>query len=269
LWGSDIAGYAGTPTPELFVRWTQFATFTPFMQVHMTSNLGPWDFGPEALEIFRQFAVLRVQLFPYLYDAVHVTARSGLPVIRPMAMAFESDGEAATHIYQYMFGPDLLVAPIHQPGTVRSVYLPRGTWFDYWSGERIDGPLMKEVEAPLSRIPLFVRGGAILPMLPSGVETLVMRHAGMNAEVVSLDDRRVLDVWPGADGELQTWDGITASLRDSVLTLSATPSRPLTLHLRERRLSSLPPRASRVRYDESSGITTVEFTKIEGVQRDE
>src|SRR5690606_18199325 len=106
LWGHDIAGYAGRPSKEVFVRWTQLGAFSPLMQVHMTSNWGPWDFDDEALAIFRRFATLRVRLFPYLYDAVHETARTGLPVIRPMALAFQDDPDAAGHIYQYMFGPD-------------------------------------------------------------------------------------------------------------------------------------------------------------------
>jgi alpha-D-xyloside xylohydrolase len=198
LWGSDIAGYAGTPDRETFIRWTQFATFCPFMQVHMTSNLGPWDFGEEAQEIFRKFAVLRSQLFPYLYDAAHESARSGMPVIRPMALAYPDDATARQQVYQFLFGEDLLVAPMYQRGMRRTVYLPKGVWFDYWSGARHEGPTFLEVDVPLDRIPLFARAGAIIPMLPADVMTLV-----------KLDDRRLVAVWPGASGERSTWDGMT------------------------------------------------------------
>lgn len=234
LWGSDIAGYAGTPSKEVFLRWTQFATFTPLMQIHMTSNLGPWDFGEEALAIFRDFARLRIRLFPYLYDAVHEAAATGMPVIRPMALVFQDDPEAAEHVDQYLFGPDLLVAPVVRPVTGRAVYLPAGVWYDYWSGARHEGPRILEVEAPLARIPLFVRAGAIIPMLPEGIDTLIPRHPGMAPEVVAIDERRVLQVWPGESGSVDTWDGIRAALErhGDRATLRVASDRPRPVEIR-------------------------------------
>jgi alpha-D-xyloside xylohydrolase len=235
LWGTDIAGYAGRPSKDVFIRWTQFAAFTPFMQVHMTSNLGPWDFDDQTLEIFRRFTVLRTRLFPYLYDAAHEAARSGMPVIRPMPFAFEGDDEARRHMYQYMYGPDLLVAPIVQPGMHRAVYLPAGSWIDFWTGETLAGPRTIEVEAPLERMPLFVRAGAVLPMLPADVQTLVPRTARMAADVVAIDGRRVLQVWPGASGAVRTYDGIDATVErsgaDVTLRWSSPTARPLSIEL--------------------------------------
>jgi alpha-D-xyloside xylohydrolase len=236
LWGSDIAGYAGTPSKEVFNRWTQFAAFTPFFQVHMTSNLGPWDFDAETLDIFGEFARLRTQLFPYLYEAVHETARSGMPVIRPMALAFPDDEVAAGHVFQYMFGPDLLVAPVYQSGTSRSVYLPGGDWVDFWDGMPRSGPAVLEVDAPLARMPLFVRAGAVLPMLPADIETLIERHDRMDGDVIALDDRRVVQVWPGATGSSRSsWDGISAELTTDggrrVLVIESERLRPIDIEL--------------------------------------
>ncbi len=210
LWGSDIAGYAGTADKEVFIRWTQFSAFTPFMQVHMTSNKGPWDYDDETLEIFRKFTSLRTQLFPYLYEAVHESAEMGMPVIRPMALAFPGDGEAATRIYQYMFGPNILVAPVYQRVSERNVYLPEGKWVDYWTGKKHEGPADLEVSAPLDRMPLFVQAGAILPLIPEEVETLIPRHEKMDNDIVALDERRVLQVWPGEKGSIETRDGLRA-----------------------------------------------------------
>jgi alpha-D-xyloside xylohydrolase len=126
-----------------------------------------------------------------------------MPIIRPMILAFQNDPAAAAHRYQYMFGPDLLVAPMYQPGTHRGVYLPKlpgsGEWLDYWTGNSFAGGQTIEVKAPLDRMPLFVRAGAIIPMLPEEIDTLIPRHAAMSKEVVAIDDRRVLQVWPGAD----------------------------------------------------------------------
>jgi alpha-D-xyloside xylohydrolase len=269
LWGSDIAGYAGRPDKEIFIRWTQFATFTPFMQVHMTSNLGPWDFDAETLEIFRAFASLRMRLFPYVYDAAHAAANTGLPIMRPMALAFQNDPEAARQIYQYLFGPDLLVAPVYQPGTHRVVYLPAGRWVDYWSRRVYDGPRVMEVEAPLSRIPLFVRAGAILPLLPDDVQTLVERHAELSPDVVALDDRRVLEVWPGGNGSVATWDGVRATVTVSdgqaALRLATTQPRPLEVRLNGRRIDPRVPGAS-VRYDKGTNQTRITFAMFSGDQ---
>lgn len=267
LWGHDIAGYAGVPSKDVFIRWTQFGTFSPLMQVHMTSNWGPWDFDQEALEIFRRFARLRIRLFPYLYDAVHETARTGLPVIRPMALAFPGDPEAAERSYQYMFGPDLLVAPVYQPVTRRSVYLPSGRWIDFWSGELREGPVTVEVEAPLDRIPLFVRAGAIIPMLPQDVETLVRRNDAMAGDVVALDERRVLEVWPGGSGSVRTWDGLAAALETDdgrvVLRVGSETARPVEIRLRGRALPGLSIPGAEVRVD-GSGVTVISFPVLVG-----
>lgn len=269
LWGSDIAGYAGTPTAEVFLRWTQFATFTPLMQVHMTSNLGPWDFGEEALEIFRRFALLRIRLFPYIYDAVHEAARSGLPPIRPMAMAFPDEPEAGEHVYQYLFGPDLLVAPVHRAETSRPVYLPAGRWYDYWTRTALEGGRVLEADAPIDRSPLFVRAGAILPLLPDDVRTLVPPDASLSPEVIGLDDRRVLEVWPGAEGAVATHDGLAARLERAgaawTLRLSAETARPVEVRLVGRRVIPFEAEGGRVLPAEAgSPGTRISFERLEG-----
>lgn len=235
FWAHDIAGYIGTPDKELFIRWTQFGALSPCMQVHMTSNLGPWDFDEQTLSIYRMFAKLHTQLFPYLYDAAHQAAATGMPIIRPMVLAFPTDPAASQHRYQYMFGPDLLVAPIYQPGTHRSVYLPTlndgAKWIDFWTGTAHAAGKTIEVDAPLERMPLFVRGGALLCMLPAEIDTLIPRNAEMSRDVVAIDDRRVLTIWPGPGRSLATYDGIHAATSRSngrtTLSLSSRTPRPI------------------------------------------
>ena len=206
LTGHDIAGYFGRPDKELFVRWTQFGAFSPLMMVHMTSNLGPWDFDEETLAIYRKFAKLHTGLFPYIYEAAHEAQRTGLPIIRAMVLAYPDDPDARKHPYQYLFGPDLLVAPMYRGGTRRTVWLPPGEWFDYWSGARISGGRTIEVEAPLDEVPLFVRAGAVIPMLPGDIDTLVPGNDAIARDVVTLDERRVVEVWPGSEGAFSTRD---------------------------------------------------------------
>jgi len=236
MWGSDIAGYMGDATPELFIRWTQFAAFSPLMMVHMQSNKGPWDYGDTALGVYREFARLHTRLYPYILNAATEASKDGVPVIRPMAYSFPGDPAAAREQFQYLFGPDLLVAPMYQSGTRRSVYLPEGRWIDYWSGRVYEPRQTIDAAAPIERLPLFVREGAIIPMLPTAVDTLLSRTEGMDDGVRCLDDRLLLEVWPGEEGELRCPDGTWAKLAwengKSVLRLAPGFRRDIEVRLR-------------------------------------
>ncbi len=243
MWGHDIAGYIGEPTPEVFIRWTQFGAFSPLMQVHMTCNKGPWDFGDQALDVYRRYAKLHTQLYPYLRDAAIEASHTGMPIIRPMALAFQDDPQAANRIDQYLFGPDLLVAPIYRGSTRREVYLPVGVWIDYWTGQPTTGPAVIEADAPLDRIPLYVRAGAIIEMLPADVDTLVSANPALDKSVVPIDERRILQIWPGAESKLATSDGLTASValraNQAELSVESSQIRPLEIWLMHSSANSL------------------------------
>jgi alpha-D-xyloside xylohydrolase len=192
LWMSDLGGYlkhVRYPGDEiLFARWTQYSAFSPGMEVMSDLNLGPWDYGDEDLRIFRQYSVLHMSLFPYRYAAAQESARDGLPMMRALVLMHQDDREAREATTEYYFGPDLLVAPVLSPVTQRAVYLPEGKWIDYWTGKSIAGKQTLAADAPLDRIPLYVREGAILPKIPEDVMTLVP----------ALDARRVYEIYPGA-----------------------------------------------------------------------
>ena len=160
-------------------------------------NLGPWDYGFEALRIFRLYSVLHMSLFPYRYAAAQESARNGLPMMRALVLMHQDDPEARVAETEYYFGPDLLVAPVFSPVTERAVYLPEGAWIDYWSGKRLAGRRTIAAAAPLDRIPLYVREGAILPKIPDDVMTLVPRAEVKDPNVKPLDDRRVYEIYPG------------------------------------------------------------------------
>lgn len=167
--GADVGGFLDHATPELFLRWLQMAVFTPFLRNH--SNIGtrrqePWAFGPQVEDITRDFLNLRYQLLPYLYGLFAESARTGTPVARPLLWHFPGDPNAVACSDQFLLGPNLLVCPILQPGThARSVYLPRGEWFDFWTGAKLSGGTHLCADAPLERIPLFLRAGTILPLV--------------------------------------------------------------------------------------------------------
>jgi len=230
LWMGDLGGYnktaRSTPDPVLFARWTEYAAFSPGMEVMSSYNFGPWDYGDEALRIFRQYSVLYMSLFPYRYAAAQESARTGLPMMRPLALMHQDDPEARAAGTEYYFGPDLLVAPILGPVTQRAVYLPEGDWIDYWSGRRLAGRQTIAADAPLDRIPLYVRGGAILPRIFEDVMTLVPARAYTDQAVISLGNRRVYEIYPGAERvTLRDFEGRTIEPGAASLMIAGQPAQ--------------------------------------------
>ncbi len=158
FWGSDIGGYRWSPSKELFIRWTQFGAFCPIMSVGGKSYHEPWMFDTETIRIFRRFAQLHSDLFPYIWRYAQKAVSEGIPLMRPLFWDFPEDPQAWEKEFEYLFGGELLVAPIYQPGNERSVYLPKGQWMDFWSSEIYDGPNnIQNYEVSLSQIPLFIR----------------------------------------------------------------------------------------------------------------
>jgi alpha-D-xyloside xylohydrolase len=202
LWTADLGGYLtpkGAPDPKLFMRWTQYSAFSPTMELLSTSNRGPWDYGDEALKNYRKYAVLHMSLFPYRYAAAQEAAKTGIPIMRALVLEYQNDQHAREAKDEYLFGPDLLVAPVIDENTSRAVYLPGGQWIDYWSGKPLSGSTEVIADAPLDVLPLYVRAGAILPKIPEDVMTLVPPAESGNATIKSLDDRRVYELLPIAN----------------------------------------------------------------------
>jgi alpha-glucosidase (family GH31 glycosyl hydrolase) len=116
-------------------------------------------------------------------EAAREASETGMPIIRPMELAFQHDAVVRRHIWQLMVGPGLLVAPTCQPGMHRNVYLCAGGWIDFWSGERMKGPREFKAEGQLGRMPICVREGAILPLLPEAVDTLVEANSRLEFQL--------------------------------------------------------------------------------------
>jgi alpha-glucosidase len=165
--GADIGGFYENGHAELYARWMQLGTFYPFMRCHTalhTRVQEPWTFGVEVEKICERAIALRYQLIPYLYTLAHIAHRTGAPLWRPFLYEF-FDQPSYFHVEdQIMIGPHLMVAPISSAGqTRRMIELPDGGWYDFWTGEKLGvGPIIQE--APLDRIPVFARSGAILTL---------------------------------------------------------------------------------------------------------
>jgi len=165
--GPDVGGFSGDCQGELLARWTQVGAFTPFFRNHAakgTCDQEPWVFGPEIEAVCREAIRMRYAWLPYLYTAFWRASQQGEPILRPLVYDFPDDPEVLDLADQAMVGRDLMMTPVFRPGVrKRAVYLPAGEWVDYWSGERLAGGRHHLVDAPLERLPLFVRAGAVLP----------------------------------------------------------------------------------------------------------
>jgi len=174
--GGDIPGFIGRADGELLARWYEVGFLAPFCRNHASIDAydhEPWRFGDFYEGIVRKYLKLRYALLPYLYTTLEEAHRTGVPLFRPLLLNNQQDANTLDVDDEFMVGEGLLAAPVTSPGlTGRLVYLPAGTWYDFWTGRQLKGGTMVQAEAPLDTVPLFVRGGTILPFAPA------MNHVG-------------------------------------------------------------------------------------------
>lgn len=224
-WGTDIGGFVPTKefTAELYLRWFQFGAFCTLFRCHgrnwklrlpwgwNTGDPGPMEISryegaaipdkdqlhnPQVEIICRKYLELRYRMLPYIYSAVRECSVSGIPVMRALWLHYADDPKAVSRGDQYLWGPNLLVAPVVEPGaSSRQVYLPRGTWFDFWTGERMEGGREIARNVDLETIPLFVRAGSILPLGP------VKQHVEEKS-----DEPLSISIFPGADSSFLLYE---------------------------------------------------------------
>ncbi|NUO44452.1 MAG: glycosyl hydrolase [Streptomyces sp.] len=166
--GPDVGGFDGSPSPELYLRWFQLGAYLPLFRTHASLRAGrrePWEFGPEVLEHARVALLERRRLLPYFMTLAHLARRTGTPYVRPLWWGIPEDRALRDCEDAFLLGDCLLVAPVLDPGADRrAVQLPRGRWYDTVTGRAYDGPGQILVDAPLSRIPVLARAGAVLPV---------------------------------------------------------------------------------------------------------
>lgn len=188
--GADVGGFTGNPSGELYTRWLQAASLTPFLRSHseLSSNpQEPFAFGDEFTKINRTAIELRYKLLPYLYTLFYQHERDGKPLMRPLW--FEYPGDIKTYLIedQFLVGKDLLVAPVVKEGrTKRNVYFPTGDdWLDWYTGARYNGGTFSNIDAPIDRLPVFIRVGAVIPTQNTIQNTFEMRDAPITLVVAS------------------------------------------------------------------------------------
>ena len=207
--GSDVGGFGSDTTPELLIRWFQLGSISPFFRDHYAKGSRPQEpyaFDQATMDACRLSLDLRYHLLPYLYDLAH----EEMPLLRPLVLEFPDDPMVWNLTDQCMVGPSLLAAPVMTPGvTARSVYLPKGVWYDYYTGKRYTGGKYILAQAPLDRLPLFARAGAVLPVAqgkPQSVEDITAEaleiFPGRGKHTHYLDDGETLAYANGACREI-------------------------------------------------------------------
>jgi alpha-D-xyloside xylohydrolase len=243
IWGHDIGGYQDTnpsqSPPNLFMRWTQFGCFSPIMQMHrqVTKELQyPWRYGNEALQNYIFFARLHTRLFPYIYTYAKQASDTGLPIIRPPVLLNQTDANTFSLQHTYLFGNELLVAPIITPNAnARQVYLPAGNWFDFWTNQRhAGGQNINWTNNQPAQMPLFVREGAILPMLLTEVQTLCDANYVNNPNIKTPDSGLQFWIYPNQKSQFTIYDGTDIQCESAGGNLTVTLSsgaRPVLLRV--------------------------------------
>ena len=204
-WTTDIGGFISGGNlndpqfRELFVRWFQFGTLSPIFRVHGTRNPDEnelWSYGADNQKILVDYDTLRYRLLPYIYSEAWQVTSNHATLMRPLVMDWRTDVVAQNTGDEYLFGPAILVSPVYTQGaTSRSVYLPAATWYDFWTGEKIAGGQRITADAPLAKLPLYVRAGSIVPMGPA-MEWSTQKPA----------DPIELRIYPGADGDFTLYE---------------------------------------------------------------
>ncbi|GAA4930792.1 glycoside hydrolase family 31 protein [Mucilaginibacter defluvii] len=167
--GVDIGGYTGNPTPELMLRWNSLGVYIPMYRNHAeigTAMREPWEWGEENMAIIRKDIELRYQLLPYIYSGFYESSQNGLPLSRTLAIDYTQDENVFDVRYQnqFLFGNFLLVAPVESTKLTAAVYLPGGEWYRFGNDKVYEGGMAHSVPAPMNDLPVFVKGGGIIPM---------------------------------------------------------------------------------------------------------
>ncbi len=205
FWSHDIGGHFGDRNEEPYTRWVQFASMTAAMRIHSGIipylDRRPWKWPDWGTESMRRSFHLRAELMPYVYSAVRQTNETGLPLNRPMYIEYPGEADAYRAPQQYLFGSDLLVAPIasagHGPGRVASqlVWFPPGEWRNFFTDESFTGPEWRLVSADINEFPLYVRAGVPIPTQPYNARPTTAPLAAL-----------VVNLWPGPDHERRSFD---------------------------------------------------------------
>jgi len=284
--GTDVGGFLSGATAELYGRWFELGSFSPFFRSHVTTGApdqDPWSFGTAVEDAARKVLNLRYQLLPYWYEAFAEAHRSGMPIMRPLWFEFPADAEAGKHEDEFFVGPSLLVAPVVVAKvTARQVYLPVGIFQDFYTGASYTGPTTITVQAPLGQVPLFVRGGSVIhaqdaqnyvdevPSARHYLDVYAGKPGAASTTTITEDDGETLGYEKGEVSSTTLSLNVTAT----GITLTTTartggftpPAYPLTLRVHgvaaKPSAATIDGAAGAVTYDQSAKLAQLEISSF-------
>ncbi|MCW3789276.1 glycoside hydrolase family 31 protein [Plebeiibacterium sediminum] len=222
FWSCDISGYCGDiedyeELSELYIRWLQFGAFNPLSRIHHEGNnaVEPWLFGSEAEAICKKAIEMKYQLFPYIYTYAREAYDTGIPVDRALMLEYPKDIEVADLNSQFMFGKEMLVAPVVEEGAAfKKVYLPKGEWIDFNNKHQIyNGNSWIDYPVELETVPIFVRKGSFVPQAP------VMQYIKEKSDYPLVVDLFPADINKKASFDVYEDDGVTNDYKSDVFGL--------------------------------------------------
>jgi alpha-glucosidase len=198
-WTHCMGGFEHNADPELYIRWVQFGMLSPLAMVFGMDHPGykePWNYGSDALRNFKKYDSLRYTLLPYLYSNAWALYKTGMPMMRALVLQYQNDENVYNITDQYMLGESMMVCPVTTKGAqTRTVYLPKGNWYNYFTGEVFAGARYLNIVTPLDTLPIFIKAGSIIPTQP------LMQYVGEKAA-----DVITLDIYPGAAAEFELYE---------------------------------------------------------------
>jgi alpha-glucosidase (family GH31 glycosyl hydrolase) len=205
---NDIGGFHGARIPfELYARWIEFGTFSPILRMHSAhenplegNSRMPWLYGPKGVTLMRKYFTLRTQLIPYLYTYAWQAHERSVPLLRPLYLEWPELPQAYRHFHEYYFGDEMLVAPVLAASGERTVYLPPGSWMDFFTGKHYQGATTFSARYAADATPVFVREGAIVP-----------EQSATRARARQASDVLTINVYGSGNGQFELYedDGIS------------------------------------------------------------
>jgi alpha-glucosidase (family GH31 glycosyl hydrolase) len=231
-----MGGFEHNADPELYIRWVQFGMLSPLAMVFGMDHPGykePWNYGEDGLRNFKKYDSLRYTLLPYLYSHAYAMYKTGMPLMRALVLHYQDDPNVYNITDQYMLGDAMMICPVTTKGAqTRTVYLPKGNWVNYWSGETLAGARYYNILTPLDMLPIFIKAGSIIPMQP------VMNYVGEKQP-----DVITLDIYPGANAhaELYEDDGKTLDYQKGSFVITAITAQPNRVEIQKPAGTFTPP----------------------------
>ncbi len=259
-WSHDIGGFEATSTADVYKRWAAFGLLSTHSRFHGSNSYRvPWAYDDEAVDVVRFFTKLKLSLLPYLYSSAATTAKTGVPMMRSMVLEYERDPICAYLDKQYMLGDNLLVAPIFNDKGQASYYLPKGTWTNYFTGEKVAGNVWREEHHDYHSIPLMVRENSIIPTNTNITCAADSYSEGMELRVYQVTDQASTVVLEGGKPVLMLT--IVKDFEKNTLVCKTQADKPYTLRFVSVGLKAVTGGNLTVQGNDS--IVTVENTKAE------